>query len=280
MQRKGAIILNLVKNKSKKNLKGLSGIMLSFVIAVLLLQPAYAEESGDYVVDMDGLTSVEGGAVLDVEDSLLFGNQTVLFVEAGQVWKIGTLDLSRYSEIEIGYGCDQGVCFDLGEDSYVALTQNGATQNKDLSPKSDAQVIAKSEQLEVPYASWSADPQTITFEIASDYNGDVYLAYNMEEIEGRQDGIAVYYVRFVSESSSAPTSSAASTEEATPAPSTGAAATPTVRPTAAETATAAPGPDQEQTSSFPWLTVVLILIVLLLCMIAIIFLVKKKKTKE
>ena len=206
MQRKGAIILNLVKNKSKKNLKGLSGIMLSFVIAVLLLQPAYAEESGDYVVDMDGLTSVEGGAVLDVEDSLLFGNQTVLFVEA--------------------------------------------------------------------------DPQTITIEIASDYNGDVYLAYNMEEIEGRQDGIAVYYVRFVSESSSAPTSSAASTEEATPAPSTGAAATPTVRPTAAETATAAPGPDQEQTSSFPWLTVVLILIVLLLCMIAIIFLVKKKKTKE
>ena len=272
--------MNLINNKSKKNLKRLAGIMLSFVIAVLLLQPAYAEESGDYVVDMDGLTSVEGGAVLDAEDSLLFGNQTVLFVEAGQAWKIGTLDLSKYSEIEIGYGCDQGVCFDLGEDSYVALTQNGATQNKDLSPKSDAQVIAKSEQLEVPYASWSADPQTITFEIASDYNGDVYLAYNMEEIEGRQDGIAVYYVRFISESSSVPTSSAASTEEPTPAPTTGAAATPTLRPTAAETVTAAPEQDQEQTSSFPWLTVVLILIVALLCMIAIIFLVKKKKTKE
>ena len=144
--------------------------MLSFVIAVLLLQPAYAEESGDYVVDMDGLTSVEGGAVLDVEDSLLFGNQTVLFVEAGQAWKIGTLDLGKYSSVEITYGSDGGALFAEGSNTFLALTQNGATQNSDYTTKEDAQILARTEQLAAPTGSWGAGKTTVTIDLSADYN--------------------------------------------------------------------------------------------------------------
>lgn len=252
-------------------------VMVLCTIFVLLLSfPAYAENAGDYVVDMDALTSVEGGAVLDAEDSLLFGNKTVLFVETGVAWKIGSLDLSKYSSVEIGYGCDQNVRFDIGEDTYIALTQNGATQNNDFSEKSDVQIISRSEQLPVPYGSWSADPQTITFDINSDYNGDVYLAYNMENIENRMDGIAVFYVRFVSASSEAPTQ----TTEERPDPTPASTAPSTAKPTGTGVATTTPEIDGEKSNAFPWLTVVLVFIVILLLVIAAILLFRKKKSQK
>ena len=143
------------------------------------------------------MAAIEGNAVYCSEDDMGFGGGYMAFVDPGMAWKIGTLDLSKYSSVEITYGSDGGALFAEGSNTFLALTQNGATQNSDYTAKEDTQILARTEQLAAPTGSWGAGKTTVTIDLSTDYSGEVWMAYNMEEISGRQDGVIVSAVRFI-----------------------------------------------------------------------------------
>ena len=181
-----------MKRKSKKVI----GFFAALAFSVSLLSiSAYAAE--DYAIDLNHLAAIEGDAFYSANDDMGFGGGYVGFLSGGKAWKIGTLDLSKYSSVEITYGSDGGALFAEGSNTFLALTQNGATQNSDYTTKEDAQILARTEQLAAPAGSWGAGKTTVTIDLSADYNGEVWMAYNMEEINGRQDGVIVSAVRFI-----------------------------------------------------------------------------------
>ena len=144
------------------------------------------EQPQDYEISPGRMAAIEGNAVYCSEDDMGFGGGYMAFVDPGMAWKIGTLDLSKYSSVEITYGSDGGALFAEGSNTFLALTQNGATQNSDYTAKEDTQILARTEQLAAPTGSWGAGKTTVTIDLSTDYSGEVWMAYNMEEINGQQ----------------------------------------------------------------------------------------------
>ena len=181
-----------MKRKSKKVIRFFAA--LAFSVSLLSVS-AYAAE--DYAINLNALEAIEGDAFYSQNDDMGFGGGYVGFLSGGKAWKIGTLDLGKYSSVEITYGSDGGALFAEGSNTFIALTQNGATQNSDYTAKEETQIIARTEQLAAPTGSWGAGKTTVTIDLSTDYNGEVWMAYNMEEISGRQDGVIVSAVRFI-----------------------------------------------------------------------------------
>ncbi len=181
-----------MKRKSKKVIRFFAA--LAFSVSLLSVS-AYAAE--DYAIDLNHLDAIEGDAFYSQNDDMGFGGGYVGFLSGGKAWKIGMLDLGKYSSVEITYGSDGGALFAEGSNTFIALTQNGATQNSDYTAKEDTQILARTEQLAAPAGSWGAGKTTVTIDLSTDYNGEVWMAYNMEEISGRQDGVIVSAVRFI-----------------------------------------------------------------------------------
>ena len=94
----------------------------------------------------------------------------------GLYGSLGTVDLSQYTSFTMTYGADAGVVWHTQQagQAFVALTKNGAVQNKDGTLKEDAEIIAKVD-LFAPSTSWSRDD--LVMSVDSDYNGEVYLAF-------------------------------------------------------------------------------------------------------
>ena len=202
-----------MKRKSKKVI----GFFAALAFSVSLLSiSAYAAE--DYAIDLNHLAAIEGDAFFSANDDMGFGGGYVGFLSGGKAWKIGTLDLSKYSSVEITYGSDGGALFAEGSNTFLALTQNGATQNSDYTAKEDTQILARTEQLAAPAGSWGAGKTTVTIDLSADYNGEVWMAYNMEEINGRQDGVIVSAVRFIAKKAdpAEPTAEPATPPDQTP----------------------------------------------------------------
>ena len=63
--------------------------------------------------------------------------------------------------------------------------------------QTEMQIIARTGQLAAPTGNWGAGKTTVTIDLASNYKGEVWIAYNMELIENRQDGIIISGVRFI-----------------------------------------------------------------------------------
>jgi hypothetical protein len=204
-------------------MKKLSLLMLVFALSVFSFIVVSA--ASDYSVDMDGITAITGStdankAILNPAKNVLgFDTKSVSFTSEGLTWKITGVDLSQYSKVEITYGCDSGALFGDGTNTFIALTQNGATQDASLADTSAAAVvIAKSAELPSPEGGWSSAPTTVTIDLTGvTYSGDFYITYNMEKIGDRPgpDGIAISGVTFIGDSSSSSGSSQGTSQGST-----------------------------------------------------------------
>ena len=93
------------------------------------------EQPQDYEISPGRMAAIEGNAVYCSEDDMGFGGGYMAFVDPGMAWKIGTLDLSKYSSVQITYGSDVRALFAKGSDTFIALTTKGAIQSNGLMPR-------------------------------------------------------------------------------------------------------------------------------------------------
>ncbi len=101
--------------------------------------------------------------------------------------KLGAFDLSKFSSLEIIYGTDGGALFADGSDTYIALTKDGATNT----------TISRTSQLAASQGGSWTDVNTTIDLTNVDYQGDVWITYNIENISGRLDSISVTGIKFV-----------------------------------------------------------------------------------
>jgi hypothetical protein len=225
------------------NVGGLTGNRFAIAVDVAALEGAHnikalVQLDGQYIIiaecniNKDGVTDTEetqpddtpdvesaNGLVIDVAGHELaqdfsaggYDAWVIKFTTYGKAANLGELDLSKYEKVIITYGSDKGAMLgDLGGTVY--LTSTGAIVDKKNNPIDYTELASAT--LSNPEGNWAAGNRTVEISLADvNYNGPVYLTYNVPE----KQGMVVSAITFVASAAEEDTSAPADEDTSAPA---------------------------------------------------------------